>query len=64
MEWPQFLVSSEGKKNSFKPLNIYPDYFVNGIENSVEEKEFLENNAVIYVLSSKEMKENLQVKYV
>ena len=54
----------EGKKNSFKQLNIYPDYFVNGIENNVEEKEFLENNTVIYVLSSKEMKENLQVKYV
>lgn len=54
----------EGKINSFKPLNIYPDYFVNGIENNVEEKEFLENNSVIYILSSKEMKENLKVKYV
>ena len=54
----------EGKTNSFKPLNIYPDYYVNGIENNDREKDFLENNAVIYVLSSKEMKENLNVKYV
>lgn len=53
-----------GKKNSFKPLNIFPDYYVNGIENNDDEKTFLENNTVIYVLSSKEMKDNLKVKYV
>lgn len=54
----------EGKRDSFKPLNIYPDYYVNGIENSEKEKEFLENNSVIYILSSKDMKENLNVKYI
>ena len=53
----------EGKKRLFKPLNIYPDYYVTGIENNDTEK-FLENNTVIYVLSSKEMNENINVKYL
>lgn len=54
----------EGKRNSFTPLNIFPDYYVNGIEDSENEKVFLENNSVIYILSSKEMDDNLKVKYI
>lgn len=51
----------EGKLNIFEPITIDSIYNVNST-NSDSDKTLLENNSTIYLLSSKNMDENLSVK--
>lgn len=53
-----------GRTNVYKNIKISKDYTVSGADDDSKTKELLENNATIYILSSKNMNENLEVKEI